>query len=68
MASKQQHPITSKHDDPHDDVAASWLPISEPVSSIVATTRTRYELSRDARQFCEAVDDEFLMGYMRFGS
>jgi len=67
MASKQQHPITSKHDDPHDDVTR-WLPISEPVSSIVAKTRTRYELTRDAREFCEAVDNEFVMGYMRFGS
>ena len=68
MASKQQHPITSKHDDPHDDVTATWVPIDEPVSSIVATTRTRYELSRASREFCEAVDNEFLMGYMRFRS
>lgn len=68
MASKQQHPITSKHDDPHDDVTTTWLPIREPVSSIVDKTRTRYELTRDAREFCEAVDNEFVMGYMRFGS
>mgnify|MGYP003316173399 FL=1 len=68
MASKQQHPITSRHDDPHDDVTTTWLPISEPVRSIVATTRTRYELTRDAREFCEGVDKEFVMGYMRFGS
>lgn len=66
MASKQQHPITSKHDDPHDDVTATWIPLDEPVSSLVARVRTRYELTRDAREFCEAVDNEFIASYARF--
>jgi len=68
MASKQLHPITPKHDDPHDN----WCSIGE----FTRCAAMRAEQQRVAQKRAEAefaaghdgdfADEDFVMAYVRF--
>ena len=70
MASKQLHPITPKHDDPHDNWCA--------VGDFVRCAAMRAEQQRVAQQRAEAefaaghdgdfADEDFILSYVRFAS